>query len=931
MNQDELPRSYRLFDELIVLDPERRDAWIEDACAGDVELAADLRRLLRAHQRSAGILDIGFGQLSSVLGLASYSQKTPQVGETVGPFRIVNVIGSGGMGVVYRAEREDAAFSQTVALKLMRNGLARRDSENRFLLERRIQSQLVHSHIARLIDGGLTERGEPWFAMEYVVGKPLPTWCDEQRLSIAERLHLWMQACDAIAFAHARLVVHRDIKPSNVFVDAEGKVKILDFGIAKMLGGDDGGELSDNEAMGLTLSPQYAAPEQIRGEFSGTSIDIYALGVLLYELLCGRRAFGRHGLSAFAVQQQVLRDLPQPMAERLLAPLAPEELGADELAAQRVTDARRLYRMLGGELQDIVGKAMQKEPARRYASVREFADDVRRYLANEPVQAVGWSWEYRLRKYTLRHRIGIVVAATLLMSLATVLATSLWQRDRVQRANDDLRGQITRNNAVTDVFTSLLHSLDNGAGSVSVNELMRRAQQYALTSGNLTGEERTAIAEMVLANYTQDDTQGAVAFLHSLLDKPDIGLDDGSRAFFSCQAAFLHFTLQQADEARRMLDQGKARAATLPHRENNSRVECLIVEALLNSTGTGNQKRLTAALGLLRQAIEETDPDAALADRWNLAAIARQRYGEFLILANRPADARISFETALAVMKRWGRDKSIDFASTQKSLALADRQRGQPLLAAKEFEQAAESIRDIDRKDNTLFDIAMSAAENEMDLGRLSRALTWLDEADSVIAQLPEGKEIYAALLQRIRARALAMQGRLPDALAELQKSREIVMARFPKGTKTEATFRLRAIEYALAAPSPSSDSAALLKDLAALEADLRAMGDLGAELLQKTLLDSAELLVKQGDFPAAEVKAIEAKKMFDDRAGPESWMSAACNRVVAEAEWARGEKSHAQATLDEAATRLRLALGPDHARTREAERRLLEIHNSVR
>jgi serine/threonine-protein kinase len=927
---DDLLKTHRLFDELILLDPERREAWIDNACTGDAQLAAELRRLLRAHQRNTGILDVGFEGLSFMLGLLPEADSTSRIGDRIGPFRIVSLIGSGGMGVVYRADREDAAFSQTVALKLMRGGLRRRDSQDRFLEERRIQSKLVHSHIARLIDGGLTERGEPWFAMEHVLGKSLPLWCDEQRLGIRGRLDLWLEACDAIAFAHSRLVVHRDIKPSNVFVDEEGKIKVLDFGIARILGGESE-ERSEDESISLTLTPHYAAPEQLRGEFSGTAMDIYGLGVLLYELLCGRRAFGRRGLSGYAVQQQVLRDPAPPMAKQFSHPPSPEEPSVDELAARRGTDARRLRRELSGDLQQIVAKAMQKEPAWRYASVRELAADIRHYLANEPVQAAADSWGYRLRKYALRHRFGVAVVAILALSLLTVLAMSLWQRVRVQRANDYLRAQIERNNAVTDVFTSLLHSLDKGAKAVTVPELMDRAQQYALTSRNLSGEERTAIAEMVLANYTQDDTQGAASFLRSLLDKRDIGLDDESRAFFACRLAFLHFTLQQKDQAQRSLEDGKARVSSLPHGENNSRVECLITEAMLNSTGTGNEKRLTTALDLMRRAIEETDPDTALADRWNLAAVARQRYGEFLILANRPVEARASFEAALAVMKRWGRDKSIDFASTQKALALADRQRGRPLLAADEFEQAAESIRDIDPKDNTLFDIAMSAAENEMDLARLQRAQNWLNEADSVLAQLPEGKELYAALLQRIHARALALQGKLPEALAELQKSREIVMARFPKGTKTEATFRLRAIEYEMAAPSSSREPVRLLEELAALESDLRGMGDLGAELLQKTLLDSAELLSKQGDFPAAEAKAVEAKKRFDDRAGPGSWMSAACDRVIAEAEWARGEKARAQATLQDAHAGLRMALGPDHPRTREAGQRLLELAGSAR
>lgn len=931
MSSDTLPVAYRLFDELVDLPAERREHWIDEVCTGNADLAAELRRLLRAHLRTDGILDESFTDLSDRLDLTEESNWTERIGEKIGVYRIIGVIGRGGMGVVYRAERMDAAFSQTVALKLMRSAFSRGDSQDRFLLERSIQSKLVHSHIARLIDGGLTERGEPWFAMEYVEGDPLLEWCDQRHLGISGRLHLWMQICDAISFAHGQLVVHRDIKPSNVFVDAESKVKVLDFGIAKMIGGDKESEISDAESIGLSFTPQYAAPEQIRGEFTGTSTDIYALGMLLRELLCGRCAFGRRGMSSFAVQQQVLHNPLPRMTQQLFQPASPEEPDAEAIAAQRGTHAKRLRHTLAGDLQYIVDKATQKDHSRRYASVHELSDDVRRYLACEPVSAAGISWEYRLRKYGLRHRIEISVAATIFLSLMLVVVTSLWQRNLVQQANENLSEQIERNNAVTDVFATLLHSLDKGGNSVSVQELMTRAQKFVLASPNLTSEERTAIAEMILANSVQDDTEGAAKFLQSLLEKPDMGLNGNSYTFFACRTAFLRFTLKQDDEARQLLEKGKARAAFLPHGENNSRVECLVTEALLNTNDSSNKKRLASALDLLRQAIKETNPDDALSDRWNLAATARLHYGDILALANRPAEARASYDAALTVMKRWHRDNSIDFAEAEHSLAMVDQQRGQPLLAAREFERAADKVRDIDPIDKTLLaEIAMAAAIAEMDLNRLDHALTWLNEAGSIVAQLSEDKEGYVALLGRVHARALAMQDKVSDALSELNNSKAVLMSGSPKGTRAEAAFRLRAIEYEIAAPSASPDSARLLKELSVLEADLRTMGDPGAELLQKTLLDSAELLYKYSNVSAAEAKAVEAKKMFDESAGSDSWMSAACDRIIAEAELGRGDVAAADATFRSAEARLRAALGPDHPRTRETNKRMLELRGPI-
>ena len=406
-----------LFDAALERDPDERDPFLQAACADDPDLLAEVRSLLAADAEAHPLLD---SLALDAIALPADLLPTgilPAEGERVGPYRIVRPLGRGGMGAVFLAKRADGQFEQQVALKLIRGGAASTQIVRRFQSERQILARLQHPHIARLLDGGLTENGQPYFAMEYVDGIPLDRYCDAHDASVDERIRLLRAVCDAVQYAHRRLVVHRDLKPSNLLVTDDGTVKLLDFGIAKMLAGEDDA-LADpalTQTGHAVMTPAYAAPEQVLHTPVTTATDVYALGVVLYELLAGKRPFDLKGCSAAEVERIVSEQLPPPPSAA-----APTER----------------QRRLRGDLDTICLKTLRKEPERRYASAEQLADDLQRHLDGRPVAAQPDTVGYRTRKFFQRHRTPVAAATLVVMLIGALIGFYTVQlaqeRDRAQ-------------------------------------------------------------------------------------------------------------------------------------------------------------------------------------------------------------------------------------------------------------------------------------------------------------------------------------------------------------------------------------------------------------------------------------------------------------------------------------------------------------------
>ncbi|HUO15386.1 MAG TPA: serine/threonine-protein kinase [Verrucomicrobiae bacterium] len=379
--------------------PSERDLYVNQACGGDEALRSEVQSLLDASGKTVGFLK---NRVEAAAHTLDEDEKSEIIGRQIGPFRLLRMIGEGGMGCVYLAERADAVYRQKVAIKLLHAGFAQTQRMLlRFGAERQILADLNHPNIARLLDGGV-DNGLPYLVMEYVDGLFIDDYCKRKRLGTDARLHLFCTVCGAVEYAHKNLVVHRDIKPGNIIVGTDGVPKLLDFGIAKLLT-PDGAELAQTRTVDRMMTPEYASPEQVRGDNITTSTDVYALGVLLYELLSGRKPFHLETTSPI--------DAARAICEQ--TPTAPSLIWKANPAAAPPDAARKL----SGDLDNIVLMAMRKEPARRYVSVGALKDDVHALLGGYPIRARTDAWGYRSGKFIQRHKAAFVAAVVVALAL----------------------------------------------------------------------------------------------------------------------------------------------------------------------------------------------------------------------------------------------------------------------------------------------------------------------------------------------------------------------------------------------------------------------------------------------------------------------------------------------------------------------------------
>ncbi|HVS75905.1 MAG TPA: serine/threonine-protein kinase, partial [Steroidobacteraceae bacterium] len=415
----EFERRSAMLDDLLEREPPEREARLREIERAEPATARWLRQVLAVQAR--GKLE-GFLESRELLARAGPALPTPDsalVGRTFGPYRVLSLLGHGGMGSVWLAERVDGLFTRRLALKLVHPALLGPLMLERLGREREILASLNHPNIARLLDAGVAEDGQPYLALEYVEGTPLTAYCDEHRLSIHARLALLRQVLGAVQYAHARLVVHRDLKPSNILVSEDGQAHLLDFGIAKLV--TEAGAAQETELTlvgGRVLTPDHAAPEQIAGQTITTATDVYALGVMLYELLTGERPYRPKRDSRGALEEAILEQ--EPVAPSRVEP-------AESAARARSTSPRRLARALAGDLDTIVLKTLRKNPAERYATVNALAEDVERFMRGDVILARPDSMMYRARKFAWRHRVAIGVAGALLLTLAGGLAATSYE------------------------------------------------------------------------------------------------------------------------------------------------------------------------------------------------------------------------------------------------------------------------------------------------------------------------------------------------------------------------------------------------------------------------------------------------------------------------------------------------------------------------
>jgi tetratricopeptide (TPR) repeat protein/tRNA A-37 threonylcarbamoyl transferase component Bud32 len=510
--------------QALELDTGPRRSFLDSACANDAALREEIDLLL-AQRVDPGADVIEQCAADAAVRMRFVAQHADaQTGSRIGPYRILREIGHGGMGAVYLAERDDEHYRQQVAIKLIKPGLGGEAVRKRFRTEMQILADLNHPHIARLIDGGETTGGVPYLVLEYVAGVPLDVFCDEQQLAIRARLQLFATVCTAVQYAHQHLVIHRDIKPGNILVTSEGLPKLVDFGIAKLLDQDH----ANATATALPfMTPDYASPEQVRGEAVTTATDIYSLGVVLYELLTGRRPY------------RLKTGVPHEIAQAI----------CDEEPQRPSTEQKRLH----SDLDNIVLMAMRKEPQRRYATAEQFAEDIRRHLDGLPVRARADTFGYRAGKFVRRHKLGVAAAALITLTLLIGVVATLWQARvaRAERARAERRFAEVRQLANSFVF-EVHDAVVNLPGSTPARSLIvQRGLKYLDSLAQDAGGDRGLQRELAAAY----EKLGAVQYTPSVAHLGDLaGALESHRKAAALRESLVAAEPNNSDYRRELLD-----------------------------------------------------------------------------------------------------------------------------------------------------------------------------------------------------------------------------------------------------------------------------------------------------------------------------------------------------------------------------------------
>ena len=473
MTPERWQRVQDLFHQALDQGPETRGAFLREAC-DDADLRAQVEALLGADADRTSVLDVPVGQAHFVPPHARPAAAVDSAdGRAIGPYRLVREIGRGGMGTVYLARRTD--LDNDVAIKLVRGGVAAPETVERFLQERRLLARLEHPDIGRLLDAGMADDDTPYFVMEYVEGVPITDHCARKRLGVDARLALFQRVCRAVHFAHQNLVVHRDLKPANILVTDDGQVKLLDFGIAKLV--DDDGEDGLTRTGLRLMTPEYAAPEQVRAEPATTATDVYALGVLLYELLTGVRPYALEGRTLGEIERIVCEEeptKPSTVVRRRTASRASE----DGDGAVPPSDAPP-SRQVGGDLDVICLKALAKEPENRYASAEALAEDVGRHRAGQPVLARPSTVGYRARKFVRRNRLAVALTAAFVAAAAALAGGFTW---RLAEERDRAQTEAEKATQVSDFLLGLFEASDPNEArgdTLTADELLERGVEQA--------------------------------------------------------------------------------------------------------------------------------------------------------------------------------------------------------------------------------------------------------------------------------------------------------------------------------------------------------------------------------------------------------------------------------------------------------------------
>ncbi|MCP3963877.1 MAG: serine/threonine protein kinase [bacterium] len=845
MTPERWQRIKDLFEQAAELQDDERAAFLSRECGGDADLRVEVEALIKSDEQDGTLLDTPVADVLE--GILAAEAATPAAGRRFGPYRVEREIGRGGMAVIYTAVRDDDQYRKQVAIKLIKRGMDTDAMVARFRRERQILANLEHPSIARLLDGGVSDDGLPYLVMEHIEGLPIDAYCDRYGLSTDERLRLFRTVCAAVHFAHRNLVVHRDLKPSNILVTEAGEPKLLDFGIAKLLTPDPGETQPATVAGVQPMTPEYASPEQVRGEPITTASDVYALGVLLYQLLTGRRPFRFGSRSPREIESVICKREPEkPSTVIALDPPALDLEAEAEPPASAPSDRApaKLRRKLRGDLDNIVLKALKKEPERRYGSVEQLSEDLRRHLEGLPVIARADTFGYRTAKFVGRHAWGVAAALLIFLSLVAGIFATAWQA-RIARA------ERATSEEVSDFLVDLFETSrpDKALGeTITARELLDRgAERIERELGDEPAVRARLMDSIGLAYSKLGLYDRAAGLLSEAVDlrRRTAGGEHPSVAVSMNHLGVVHTAQGRYPEAEQLLEDALAL-----RREELGQEHELVAESL-NDLGVLKYYRelYDQAEILLRQALElrrevhgaEHSEVAYVLNNLALVLYARDRYEEAEALSGE----------ALAMHRKLLGDRHPDVAVTLNNLAEVLRAQESCQQAIGLFRQALE------------LEIGLLGEEHpDVAITQSNLAGCLKDEGE-----LDEAEELYRRSLELIRGTA----GEHPQLAGSLNNLAGIFVARGDHA-QAEAFFREALAVNREIHGGDHPDVAKNLSNLAitlertgdhaaaeqcfreALEINGRLLGDEDPAVLanRKRL---SEFLLRRGDLGAAEAE----------------------------------------------------------------------------
>jgi eukaryotic-like serine/threonine-protein kinase len=892
-------------DQALAMSVDERSGWLRSLAEDNPRVAAQLIDLLEEHQvlSGEGFLEKETPEFPNSGGLA---------GQTLGPYTLISPIGQGGMGSVWLAERNDGRFERRVAAKFIHVAQLGKGAEARFKREGSILGRLKHPHIAELVDAGISAEGQPYLVLEYVDGESIDHYCDRQRLDVEARIQLFLAVLMAVAHAHANLIVHRDLKPSNVLVSKDGQVKLLDFGIAKLLAGEgqEGVATLLTVEGGRAMTPEYAAPEQVTGAPVTTATDVYALGVLLYVILTGQHPAGR-GLGSPADLVKAIVDTEPMRPSEIVTRASDTGEETSSNATRRTTTPDKLSRLLRGDLDTIVAKALKKNPQERYASVTAMADDLQRYLRHEPISARPDTLTYRTRKFVRRNRTVVVLATLIVVAVLVGLVGTLLQAHTARIQRDFAFQQLKRSQEHDELLNFLLSDAAPNK-TISLSDLLARAAQVVATSHSADPLRRADLLMWIGENYSSEDQIARGRVLVEQAYQVSRSLSNHSiRARASCALADC---LSQGDDlprAEALVQEGLLELPEDPQYAID-RVGCLrIGSEVARQSGRAREgvARLQAAERIVQQSPVATD-----IMKMNTSVDLAGAYSD----AGRNTEALAEFAHAASLLSSLGWEETETSSHLFNNWALELDQIGRPL----EAEQIQRRVLDLSQDGNSI-DVSTSMILNNY--AKMLRKLNRLDEAAryaerSYQRARQEHNQLVSSQALREQCRIAISQKNFALANQLLSEVEPQMRQHLPPGHYAFAGLAADRARIALGEGNLPVALQFANESVAIGETAVKTGGE-GAFALPSYLLTRSSIELASGSFEQALADSNRALDLVKSSTEPNSFSSTLGYAYlgIARALDSQGKHAEAQAAAGLAAENLKKCLGPDHPDTQSA------------